>query len=96
MFPVDLSLSLSLSLSFSVSHAHTHTHSCLCQVGVDLVDVTARSWNASSFTQYFSLFEKCFGVQEKEFIFKYVRDNDDAFACVGVCVGSVQAAHTVT
>ena len=82
-------LSPSLSLTHTLTHTHTHTLSLSylpCQVGVDLVDVTARSWNAPSFAQYFSLFEKCFGVQEKEFIFKYLCDDRVAFACVVMCV----------
>ena len=43
------------------------------QVGVDLVDVSARSRNIFSFAQFFTLFEKCFGEDEKDFIMKYVR-----------------------
>jgi hypothetical protein len=64
-------------------------------VGVDLVDVTARSWNAPSFAQYFSLFEKCFGVQEKEFVFKYVRDDNVAFACVVMSVLVAYEQHVL-
>ena len=58
------------SLIYQISYLLTSYRAL--QVGVDLVDVTARSRNIFSFAQFFTLFEKCFGKDEKDFITKYV------------------------
>ena len=50
------------------------------QIGVDLVDIAARSGNVHSFDQYLAFFEKCFSQEEVDTIMRLASipySNDD-------------------